>query len=117
MEIMNLKMFLDEMDNDYETVEMIVSQYITSLEEQLKNMKKLLDESSYSVLSREAHSIKGGARNLMAPRLEKVSMELETLIAGQDRGKITKGIENLESEFLIYKDYVKDNLSNINLGC
>lgn len=117
MEIMNLKMFLDEMDNDYETVEMIVSQYISSLSEQLKSMNKLLNESSYSVLSREVHSIKGGARNLMAPRLENVSMELESYIAEQDKDKISKGIENLQSEFTVYKDFIKENLSNINLEC
>lgn len=117
MEVMNLKLFLEEMDNDYDIVEMVISQYVSSLSSQLNHMHKLLEESAYSVISREAHSIKGGARNLMAPRLEKASMDLEELVSGKDPHKVEKGIEKLESEFIIYKDYIRENLSSINLEC
>lgn len=118
MEIMNLKMFLEEMDNDYEMVEMIVNQYIESLEKQLIKMKDLLGkdthngESIYIVISREAHSIKGGARNVMAPRLERVSKELEEKSATKDNNVIKKIIDELEIEYNAYKTFVLNNLIN-----
>ncbi len=117
MEIMNLSLFLDEMDNDYDIVGNIVSQYILSISKQLENMNNLLLNRSYSIISMEAHSIKGGARNLMAPRLEQASKKLEEAAVDKDDIKIKKCIDSLNSEYIMYKNFILDNLSSVNLEC
>lgn len=111
MEVMDLSSFLEEMDNDYDVVNMIIGEYISSLDEQIPLMKKLLNEKEYITISREAHSIKGGARNVMAQRLEEASCQLEQAAQREDDSAITENIMTLDKEYNIYKLFIKEHLS------
>lgn len=111
MEVMDLSSFLEEMDNDYDVVNMIIGEYISSLDEQIPLIKKLLSEKEYETLSREAHSIKGGARNVMAQRLEDVSYKLEESAQKKDDSAISEHIVSLDRECSIYKIFIKEHLS------
>lgn len=110
MDIMDLNSFLDEMDHDDDVVSMIITELINALKEQIPQMTILLENRDYEVLSREAHSIKGGARNVMAEGLEYCSVELEKAVLAQDNSNILKFIEELKYEFKRFKDFAIANL-------
>ncbi|OQY39015.1 MAG: hypothetical protein B6229_04635 [Spirochaetaceae bacterium 4572_7] len=110
MKIMELEEFIEEMDYDYEAVDMVVSEYIKALSRQLPLLDRLFEEHEYKVLSREAHSIKGGARNLMVPGLEDVSTSLESAALHEDDIAISKYIIRLKEESVRYELFVRENL-------
>lgn len=106
MNIMDFESFLDEMDNDYEVVNLVVNEFINSLDTQIFDMDLLLKSKNYTVLSREAHSIKGGARNLMAYRLEESAKNLEESVISQDPILISNNISRVIEEVEVFKNYI-----------
>ena len=63
---------------DQDLVEEIVSRYIVHVQEQLDTLKNLKPYAeNLPEIHRIAHSIKGGARNIGAARMEKTAMSLE----------------------------------------
>ncbi len=110
MKIMDLNSFLEEMDNDYDDVNMIVSEFTNSIEKQLPQMLKIFKDGDYNTLSREAHSIKGGARNIMAPGLEFAATDLEVSATNKDPIMSEKYINKLEVEFIRFKRFISENL-------
>lgn len=113
MNIINLVDFSDEMDNDDSVINMILLELKNAIEEQIPRMKSLIDNNKFETLGREAHSIKGGARNIMAEGLEKASSELEIAADSSDKVTISLAFSSLLNEFQRFKDYIKTNL---NLG-
>ncbi|QEN05408.1 Hpt domain-containing protein [Thiospirochaeta perfilievii] len=110
MEIMNISAFLEEMDNDYDDVNMIVTEFSESIKIQLQNMLEQLGRGDFTTLSREAHSIKGGARNVMAPRLESAAENLEFAAKDFNQNNIKKSLNNLSEEFLVFNKFITENL-------
>lgn len=110
MKIMDLDSFLEEMDNDYDDVNMIVAEFTNSIEIQLPQMFKIIRDGDYHTLNREAHSIKGGARNIMAPGLEFAATDLEMSARNSDPRKSEKFLNNLEMEFIRFKRFISENL-------
>lgn len=110
MEIMDLKSFIEEMDGDYDDVNMIVTEFTHCVELQIPLMLSLFNSSDFMTLSREAHSIKGGARNIMAPAMEFAAEDLEKSSKNADSELSLKNIHNIEIEFIKFKKYISENL-------
>lgn len=110
MKIMDLNLFLEEMDNDYDDVITIVNEFTRSLTSQLPMMEQLYRDKDFPVLTREAHSIKGGARNIMAQGLEFAATDLETAAKGSDIELCEKYLFNLEAQFIRFRKFVSSNL-------
>ena len=111
MKEMELEEFLEEMDYDLEIVKMVVSEYISALNSQIPKLDELFKAKDYNVITREAHSIKGGARNLMAPELEDVSSHLEQAAKEHDDTAIARYLVTLQDKSKRYELYVKENLA------
>ena len=75
--IMELEEFIEEMGNDMDDVRLIIGEYINSVALQIPLMKDLIVSRDFTTLEREAHSIKGGARNVMAQGMEYAARDLE----------------------------------------
>ena len=111
MKEMELEEFLEEMDYDLDIVNMVISEYIASLNSQIPKLDRLFKARDYTVITREAHSIKGGARNLMAPELEDVSAHLEQAAKNHDDSEIARYLITLQDKSKSYELYVKENLA------
>lgn len=106
MEIMDLDSFLTEMDHDSDVVNMILTELIRSIDAQIPYIKSLLVVGDYSTLSREAHSIKGGARNIMAEGLEKASEKLEFCAKDENLEQVELALNNLIFEYDRFTNFI-----------
>jgi len=111
MKIIDLESFNEEMDNDRDVVKMVISELINAIDNQIPRMRALIEERKYLVLGREAHSIKGGARNVMAERLEYASADLEKCVLNEVPEEILASLELFTSEFNLFKVYTTRELS------
>lgn len=109
MDIMDLDSFLTEMDHDSDVVNMILTELVRSIDAQIPYMKSLLVVGDYKTLSREAHSIKGGARNIMAEGLEKSSEKLEFCAKDENLEDIEKALDHLVQEYEKFNEFIIKN--------
>ncbi len=110
MMIMNLDGFIQEMDNDIEDVNFIISELISTIVIQIPDMELYLKNEDYSSLSREAHSIKGGARNIMANELALSAEELEVAAKNLNKEGSIAGLEGLNLAFNRFENFIRENL-------
>lgn len=110
MNIMDFDSFLEEMDGDLDAVNMIVGELVKAIKTQLPIMSDLYTNKDYHTLNREAHSIKGGASNLMAFDLGAVAKQLEFAAADQNDVLIERYMASLIVEFENFKSYVNTKL-------
>ncbi len=92
---------------DEEVARMIADGFLEQVEEQLPAMHRAFSEHDLETLAREAHSIKGGALNLMAARLGTAAKDLEYAARAGDRSLVEKLFPDLEQEFGTVRDYVR----------
>lgn len=86
----------------------VLGGFLETVRVQIKTMQEAIRSKDVEVLWKEAHSIKGGAANLVANELSGLALELEQ--AGKS-GALEKGLEVLERferEFHRLEDYVKN---------
>jgi len=101
----NYKKALAEFGDDKQLFTEVFDEFIENVEHQIKEIKSALKTDNSSVVSRLAHSIKGGAANLLAPGLSFAAGELEK--AGNDKS-LDNGesmLATLEYEFNRLKSY------------
>ena len=111
MNIMDLDSLMNEMDNDIDVVNMLVTEFSSAINKQLPVIKKLFTNEDYNGISREAHSIKGGARNLMTEGLEIASKSIEAAVKNDDKEEILKSIGLLEKEYEHFKFFISTNIA------
>lgn len=109
MEIMDLNSLLGEMDQDGDMVNIIVSEITDAIEKQIPHMKSLLRDGDYHTLAREAHSIKGGSRNVMAEGLELSSTALEIAAKSTNFDISNRTLVSLEYEFRRFKFFAQSH--------
>lgn len=114
---MNLEQFAEEMDYDFDCINMIIDEYIRCVTEQLVSIRTCINTMDFVTAQREAHSIKGGARNLMAERLAGASSSLEEASRDQNGKYALQCLETVQSEFEIYKRYIDVQLPVFEDNC
>ncbi|MGL1890482.1 MAG: Hpt domain-containing protein [Spirochaetaceae bacterium] len=110
MNIMDYDSFLEEMDQDLDVVNMIIDEFIKSINNQLPLMEELYINRDYNTLNREAHSIKGGARNLMAKSLELTSKDLEFAAADHDNLLIEQYLAQIKKDVEMFNNFITAKL-------
>ncbi len=113
---MDFDSFLEEMDNDIDIVGAVVKEFISSLDNQMLDIDNYIKNSNYIILSREAHSIKGGARNLMAYRLSTCAEFLEVAAKNSDKISAKKGLDKLNTEVALFKEFIINKIPSIKVG-
>ena len=90
-----LEIFIGEKEILLETIE----EFVKRVRAQLVDMKLLLKNKDFESLRREAHSIKGGSRNLAMPEFGNAAEKLENSAKNK---KMTLSFENLKNLILLY---------------
>jgi len=104
---MNFEMAIEEFEGDKEFLMEVIDGFLKIVRAQIGTIRQAISEGDAEVVSREAHSIKGGAANLTADDLSRVALELEDI--GKS-GTLEGGIQvlkRLEGEFCRLQEYVK----------
>jgi len=89
---------LDELGNPTLAAGLIAG-FLKELTRQLPHMKQIFTEADFVTIRREAHSIKGGALNLMAPPVYRAALELEDAAKFEDIAAIPGCLKKLSLEF------------------
>ncbi len=76
---MDFQRALSEFDGDKEFLLEVLDEFIGNLHKQLPKISRAIADDAAEIVSREAHSIKGGAANITADKLSKIARELEKL--------------------------------------
>jgi len=87
----------------------VLKVYIASVCEQIKVIKEGILEDNFTLVHREAHSIKGGAANVLAESLMSAAKKLEHAAKNKDLKGAMLLLENIKHEFKTLNTYV-DNL-------
>ena len=107
---MDLQGFIENMDGNKDIAIKIVTGFINGLDEQIKRINIGIQEENLTNVQREAHSIKGGALNLMANGLMNASKNLETLAKSGSLKNALKLLDEIKSEHVNLKEYIDNNL-------
>jgi len=110
MEIMELELFKDEMDGDLGIIKELAAQFMLSLNSQVPQIKGYIRDRDFKEIAREAHSIKGGSRNLMAPALENAAVSLEQAAHKKDGEGVNQHLNSLISEIKKFENFIANNL-------
>lgn len=97
---MDYKKALAEFDGNEEFLMELVNDLLEEIKPQIETIRQAISDNEHEIVTREAHSIKGGAANLAAESLSGVAFELEKAgKAGNSEGTMDHLIR-LEKEFL-----------------
>jgi len=106
VKIIDVEKALKEFDNDEQFFNEVFGEFLLHVEKQLAIIKQAFDLNNYETIIKEAHSIKGGAANLVAMPLAKAASELENfgLSGNLDKGKIA--LDKLYYEFNLLEEFM-----------
>ena len=105
---MDWPMAVDEFEGDEPLLKEVLNGFISNVRQQVDIIRGALENNNAESVSREAHSIKGGAANLTAHDLAQSAFELEKL----GKSGVLEGgfelLEKLENEFFILEIFADD---------
>lgn len=102
-----LEAFLTEIQDDAAAKELLRG-FLDEVRSRLPSLERCLTEGDTAALHREAHSIKGGALNVMAPGLELAARELERLAKADQRDELSFALTAVRREFERLVRYLDD---------
>ncbi len=111
----DLDMALKEFDEDIDFFLDVVKGFIENLEQQLVTIENYLKDSNLESLSKEAHSIKGGAYNLGAKPLGDVASKLEDVAKQGNESLVDQCVKEIWEEFRRLKSFLKEKLTGFDL--
>ena len=104
---MNFERAIKEFDGDKEFLVEILEGFLENVGTQIGTIRQAISDGDAETVRREAHSVKGGAANLIADKLSKVAFELENIgKSGLLEGSI-EVVEKLEKEFHHLESYAQ----------
>jgi len=101
---------IEEFEGDEEFLLEVLEGFYENVTSQIGIIRQAISEGDAEVVRGEAHSIKGGAANLMVDELSKIAFELENI--GRS-GALEKSIETLkrfEREFSRLEHFIKNRV-------
>jgi CheY-like chemotaxis protein/nitrogen-specific signal transduction histidine kinase/HPt (histidine-containing phosphotransfer) domain-containing protein len=104
---MNFEQAVSEFEGDKEFLLEILAGFFDNVKAQFYTIQQAIKDGDSEVVGREAHSIKGGAANLTATDLSKVSFELENIGKSGDLTKADETLARLKTELYRLEDYSK----------
>ncbi|MFH2059150.1 MAG: Hpt domain-containing protein [Pseudomonadota bacterium] len=97
---------LEEFDNDQEFFNDVFEAFMSEVDRQIGLIRNAIRESDFDTITRQSHTIKGGAANLIAKELSMAASDLEKM----GKGKVADGLDNainrLESAYKSLAQYV-----------
>ena len=102
---LDYRAFVDEIQ-DEGSARVLIDGYLEAVAAQLPRLRGLLESGDFKTLHREAHSMKGGAMNIMAADFEQAARSLEQAAKERTAGACEGGIGIVEKEYLRLSEYV-----------
>ena len=103
---------IEEFDGKKEIVIMVLKKFIANLKKQLLLIKESIENNDYNLLSKEAHSIKGGAANITAYDISNTASKLEKTAQSKNMENAMILFENLQNETSLLEQYCNYELNN-----
>jgi len=97
---------LERVMGDKDLLKEILQQFMDYLPETVDNLKALISDEAFDDLQKEAHSLKGAARNLSAKAIAAAAFILETASSEKSVKEISKGIQEIEKEICRFDESV-----------
>jgi len=103
---------IEEFDGKKEIVIMVLKEFIANLKKQLLLIKESIENNDYNLLSKEAHSIKGGAANITAYDISNTASKLEKTAQSKNMKNALILFENLQKEVSLLEQYCNYELNS-----
>ncbi|OQX96426.1 hypothetical protein B6I21_01075 [candidate division KSB1 bacterium 4572_119] len=107
-ELFNIDEFLERIGGDKKFCQELIDLFLVELPRMLKSLRDGLEKEDAELVHRMAHTIKGAAGNICAPKLENATRQLEI---NSKKGDLNEGFELLEKiqkEFQDLKEVLKE---------
>lgn len=105
---------LDRVDADLDFLTELTNEFLSSLPEQLANLKESADKSDPISLEKKAHSLKGALNNLSAKKSALSAHAIEMAGKSADLSEISKLLITFENDLkeftLAFKTFIKNKL-------
>ncbi|MFO8033072.1 MAG: response regulator [Desulfohalobiaceae bacterium] len=101
---------LERVGEDKEVMREILESVLKDAPDRLESLKKAVEARNLQEVHSLAHSIKGMAGNISAPRVRETAFKLETLGANQELSGMEELISELENEFALLQKALQDTL-------
>ncbi len=101
----DMKKALEEFEGNKAFLMDLTLEFIQTMEQQIPRIRQAISEKNANRLKQEAHSIKGGASNLVAHDLSKAAGVLENMGESNNFEHCAQAFETFEKEYLRLKDY------------
>jgi len=98
---------LERVGEDHDLMRELLKEVLEALPNRLDDIKKAQENNNAKEIHSLAHSIKGMAGNIAAPRLKETAYKLETLGANRDLSGVEELISELENEIEFLKTELK----------
>ena len=99
---------VEEFEGDEEFLMEVMEGFFENVTSQIGIIRQAISEGDAEVVRREAHSIKGGAANVMADELSKIAFELENIGTSGVLEKSIETLEKLERAFSRLEHFAKN---------
>lgn len=96
--LLNYEGFINDV-GDPEIANQIIKGFLDLIPRQLEIMKQALEDNDFPLLHREAHSIKGGALNVMAYDLSEKAKDIELQAKEKQKDQLENKIDILEKTY------------------
>ena len=111
---LDFKSLLYEFEGDKKDVKKVISKFLVIVEKQLGTLSKSIKKRDYKIIHNEAHSIKGGAKNLFADNLAAAAFILENKAKQKKTGINQKDIDLISLEYNKFKKYFEEEIREFN---
>jgi|GEM_PF-5733429 len=101
---------LEEFEGDKEFLIEILEGFLKNVKVQLSTIHQAITVGDSELVMQEAHSIKGGAANIIADRLSKAAFDLELLGKSGELENSIEFFEKLEKEYYRLEKYARINI-------
>ncbi len=95
---------LERLSGDDDLLEEILAAYLLDTEQLLTSLRQAVADRDFLIIKKHAHTIKGSSGNIGALRLQSLGLNVEKNAAAQDMTKVVFLIEQMEQEFLRFKN-------------
>ena len=102
--------FLEFLDNDRETGNLVLGGFLKETAILIEHLEQAFAAGDFTTLHRHAHSLKGGALNLMASRLAAAAWRLQEAARDESGQVIPGAMEDLRQAFDEFRKETKDSL-------
>jgi len=97
-----------DFDEEEEIFFTVLNKFLETLEDQISEMTKNIQNKEFTLVQMEMHKIRGGAANLFAMRIANLAGDIEKYITDKRFDELEAIFNNFKTEFQILKDFIEN---------